>query len=66
MKRNARKNTNGKKVPAHRRIVLTVGELIAAVYEATPGLGAKKLARAKEVLTHSALADHLNPHLRFV
>jgi hypothetical protein len=63
MKTNARRS-DAKRTP--RRLVTTVGDLISAVYEAAPGMGAQRLERALTLLTRSALARHLHPHVVFV
>jgi hypothetical protein len=51
---------------AHRRLVTTIGELIAAAYEAVPGMGSQKTEGARTLLTRSPLARHISPHLEFV
>ena len=49
-----------------RRLVTTLGDLIAAAYEAAPGIGAQRLERALTLLTRSPLARHISPHVEFV
>jgi hypothetical protein len=49
-----------------RKIVTTLGDLIAAAYEATDGLGTQRIERAAELLSASPLARRLNRQLRFV
>jgi hypothetical protein len=51
---------------APRRLVVTVGELIAAAYEAAPGIGTQRIERALTLLTRSPLARHITPHVEFV
>ncbi|WP_242395428.1 hypothetical protein [Anaeromyxobacter oryzisoli] len=51
---------------ASRRIVISLGDLISAAYEAVPGIGDKKLESALTLLTRSPLARHLSPHVEFV
>lgn len=51
---------------APRRLVTTLGELIAAAYEAVPGMGTQRIERALTLLTRSPLARHINPHVEFV
>jgi hypothetical protein len=51
---------------APRRLVTTVGELIAAAYETAPGIGAQRIERALTLLTRSPLARHMSPHVEFV
>ena len=49
-----------------RRIATTLGELIAAAYEAADGFGSERLDRAAEILTDSPLARRLSRQLQFV
>jgi hypothetical protein len=49
-----------------KKIVTTIGELIAAAYEATDGLGTQRIERAAMLLSASPLARRLNRQLRFV
>jgi hypothetical protein len=51
---------------APRRMVITLGDLISAAYEAVPGIGDKKLERALRLLTESPLARQMSPHVEFV
>lgn len=51
---------------APRRLVTTLGELIAAAYDTAPGIGAERLERALRLLTRSPLARHISPHVEFV
>ncbi len=51
---------------APRRLVTTLGELIAAAYETAPGMGAQRIERALTLLTRSPLARHMSPHVEFV
>jgi hypothetical protein len=51
---------------APRRLVTTLGELIAAAYETAPGFGTQRIERALAVLTRSPLARHMSPHVEFV
>jgi len=48
------------------RVVITLGELVAAAYEAVPGLGAERLERAKLLLTRLALGRSVSPRVEFV
>ncbi len=48
------------------RVVTTLGDLVAAAYEAAPGFGAERLERARLLLTRSPLARALSPHLEIV
>ena len=48
-----------------RRIATTLGELIAAAYEAA-GPSPRRLERAARILTRSPLAKAMNRHLEFV
>jgi hypothetical protein len=59
--RNSSKGARAKK-----RYVTTLGDVIAAAYEAVPGLGAKKVERALTLLTKSPLARQMSPHVVFV
>jgi hypothetical protein len=49
-----------------KRIATTLGELIAAAYEAAPGLGADRMERAARLLMSSRLAQALSRPVRFV
>ncbi len=63
------KSTADRKVPrrsAPARLVTTLGDLIAAAYEAVPGMGAQRVERALTLLTRSQLARHISPHVEFV
>jgi hypothetical protein len=51
---------------ASKRVVITLGDLISAAYEAVPGIGDKKIESALTLLTRSPLARHLSPHVEFV
>ncbi len=51
---------------AQRRVVTTLGEVIAAAYEAVPGIGTERLERAMRLLTRSPLARALSAQLQFV
>ncbi len=59
------RRTNAKH-SASRRLVTTLGELIAAAYEAVPGMGAQRVERALALLERSPLARHITPHVEFV
>lgn len=60
------RGTRRSKRSAPRRLVTTLGDLIAAAYEAAPGIGAQRLERALTLLTRSPLARHISPHVEFV
>jgi hypothetical protein len=62
----ANRSRNPEKKSAHRRLVTTLGDLIAATYEAVPGIGDQRLERALRLLTRSPLARHIHPHVEFV
>jgi hypothetical protein len=62
----ATRNPRSTNRSAPRRLVTTLGELIAAAYETAPGLGAQRLERALTLLTRSPLARHMSPHVVFV
>ncbi|HTN50921.1 MAG TPA: hypothetical protein VML50_00855 [Anaeromyxobacter sp.] len=64
MKTRARNLT--RRTGAPRRLVTTLGELVSAAYEAVPGIGARKRQQALVLLTRSALARHMSPHVVFV
>jgi len=49
-----------------RKIVTTLGDLIAAAYEVADGFGAQREERAAVLLTASPLARRMSRHLRFV
>ncbi len=49
-----------------RKIVTTLGDLIAAAYDAAGGFGQQREERAAVLLTQSPLARRLNRQLRFV
>jgi hypothetical protein len=49
-----------------KRVVTTLGDLIAAAYEAADGLGLQKIERAAEILTASPLARRMSRHVQFV
>jgi hypothetical protein len=63
---NNRSRPRNSKRSAPRRLVTTLGELIAAAYETAPGIGAQRLERALTLLTRSPLARHMSPHVEFV
>ncbi len=48
------------------RIATTVGELLAAVWEATPGLGIARAQRAAVLLAVSPLARRASRTIQFV
>ncbi len=54
------------KQSAPHRLVTTIGDLIAAAYEAVPGMGVQRVERALTLLTRSPLARHISPHVEFV
>ncbi len=64
MKVRVRRSTRGGSAP--RRFVTTLGELISAAYEASPGFGDERLAGALLLLTRSSLARGLHPQVQFV
>jgi hypothetical protein len=51
---------------APRRLVVTLGELISAAYDAVPGFGSQRSERAQKLLTRSPLARYISPHVEFV
>jgi hypothetical protein len=51
---------------APRRLVVTLGELISAAYDAVPGFGTQRSERALKLLTRSPLARCITPHVEFV
>jgi hypothetical protein len=51
---------------ATRHVITTIGDLVAAAYEAAPGLGYERSASARRLLTRSPLARQISPRLRFV
>ena len=57
---------SGTRRPSPRRLVTTLGDLIAAAYEAAPGIGTQRIERALTLLTRSPLARHISPHVEFV
>jgi hypothetical protein len=59
-----RRRTAVAKLP--KKILTTLGDLIAAAYEAAGGLGPQREERAAVLLTRSPLARRLNRQLRFV
>ncbi len=59
-----RRRTSVARLP--RRIVVTLGDLISAAYDAADGLGAQRLDRAAQILTASPLARRLSRPLVFV
>ncbi len=61
---NRRRRTTVVRLPA--RIVTTLGELIAAAYDAADGFGAERRNRAADILTASPLARRLSRQLQFV
>jgi hypothetical protein len=62
MKTSVRKPTSQRA----RAVVVTLGELISAAYEAAPGFGRARAERARALLTRSPLARHIHPHVEFV
>jgi hypothetical protein len=63
--KTTRKPSNGSRsVP--RRVVVTLGELITAAYDAVPGFGSQRSERAQKLLTRSPLARCISPHVVFV
>jgi hypothetical protein len=64
--KKTRIGTKSSKRSAPRRLVTTLGELIAAAYETAPGIGAQRIERALTLLTRSPLARHITPHVEFV
>ncbi len=62
MKTRARRRSHS----APKRLVISLGALITAAYDAVPGIGDKKLERALTLLTRSPLARHISPHVEFV
>ncbi len=63
---STRVRRNSARQSAPRRLVTTLGELIAAAYEAVPGMGTQRVERALTLLTQSPLARHISPHVEFV
>ncbi len=61
---NRRRQNAASRFP--RRVVTTLGDLIAAAYEASDGFGMQRLERAAELLTHSPLARRMSRQLQFV
>lgn len=49
-----------------KRIVITLGDLISAAYDAADGFGKHKMERAAEILTATPLARRLSRQLQFV
>lgn len=49
-----------------KHVVTTLGDLIAAAYEAADGFGSQRLERAAKLLTSSPLARRMSLHLQFV
>jgi hypothetical protein len=49
-----------------KKVVTTLGDLIAAAYEAADGFGSQRLERAAVLLSASPLARRMNRQLRFV
>jgi hypothetical protein len=49
-----------------KRVVTTLGDLIAAAYEAADGFGKQRLERAAVILSDSPLARRMSRQLRFV
>lgn len=62
---NARDQSRGSK-NACPRLVVTLGELITAAYDAVPGIGPQRIERALRLLTESPLARQIHPHVEFV
>jgi hypothetical protein len=63
--KTTRKPSNGSR-SAPRRLVVTLGELISAAYDAVPGFGMQRNERALQLLTRSPLARCITPHVEFV
>jgi hypothetical protein len=51
---------------APKKLITTLGDLIAAAYEAVDGFGPQRAEAAKALLTRSPLARSIHPHVRFV
>jgi hypothetical protein len=49
-----------------KKIVITLGDLITAAYDAADGFGRQKIERAASILQAPPLARRLNRQLRFV
>ena len=49
-----------------KKIVITLGDLITAAYDAADGFGRQKLEQAASILSAPPLARRMNRHLRFV
>jgi len=54
-----------KKRSTPRALVTTLGDLISAAYDASPGAGSQRLQLAMALLTRSPLARQLHPHVVF-
>jgi hypothetical protein len=52
--------------PNSSRATLTVGELVAAAYELSPGSGRERAERAARLLADTALARRWSRPIRFV
>jgi hypothetical protein len=52
--------------PASRTTLTTVGDLVAAAYELSPGAGRERAERAARLLADAALARRCSRQLRFV
>jgi hypothetical protein len=53
-------------IPSSKKIVTTLGELIAAAYASSEGAGRARAERAALLLTQSGLARRYGRQLRFV
>lgn len=51
---------------ATRKLVITLGDLISAAYDAVPGVGPSRSYAALKLLTRSPLARQIHPHVEFV
>ncbi len=49
-----------------KRVVTTLGELIAAAYEAAPGFGLRRMEQAAVILANPRLARSLSRRVSFV
>jgi hypothetical protein len=49
-----------------KKIVMTLGDLIAAAYEASEGFGRQRAERAAMLLAECSLARRCSRHLQFV
>ncbi|HTT70002.1 MAG TPA: hypothetical protein VMG32_02170 [Anaeromyxobacteraceae bacterium] len=48
------------------RIVVSLGDLICAAYEAADGFGRQRVERAAVILSDAGLARRMSRHLQFV